>query len=391
MKAYVVDSAAVRSNLQILKDRAGSAVLWAVLKGDGYGLGLVQMAAICREAGVTHFAVTEVSEVSRLRAGGFQDCDILMLRPTADAQELTQLLNLGAILTVSSQNDAAVLNGVAETLGVQAQVHIKIDTGMGRYGFLPEDMDHLLPIFKYMPGLHVTGIYTHLHSAFCNQKATIAQAEAFQGVLDKLHAEGCGTGMAHMLNSAGLLKYPEYAMDGVRVGSAILGRVSVRGNWGLARIGECQATVEELRWLPKGHSCGYGAGWTAKKPTRVAVFSVGWYHGFGVEMGNDLFRFHDCLRGVLRGGRWCGFRAPSGSHRGGRGQIVRPGLLRNLKQMVFKKHIYVTVNGKKCRVLGHIGMLHTCVDVTNLQCAVGDTAVFDIKPLLLKGIEVVYR
>ena len=169
--------------------------------------------------------------------------------------------------------------------------------------------------------------------------------------------------MAHMLNSAGLLKYPEYAMDGVRVGSAILGRVSVRGNWGLVRIGECQATVEELRWLPKGHSCGYGAGWTAKKPTRVAVFSVGWYHGFGVEMGNDLFRFRDCLRGILR----------------------------NLKQMIFKKHLYVTVNGKKCRVLGHIGMLHTCVDVTKLQCAVGDTAIFDIKPLLLKGIEVVYR
>ena len=169
--------------------------------------------------------------------------------------------------------------------------------------------------------------------------------------------------MAHMLNSAGLLKYPEYAMDGVRVGSAILGRVSVRGSWGLVRVGECQATIEELRWLPKGHSCGYGAGWTAKKPTRVAVFSVGWYHGFGVEMGNDLFRFRDCLRGVLR----------------------------NLKQMVFKKHIYVTVNGKKCRVLGHIGMLHTCVDVTKLPCAIGDTAVFDIKPLLLKGIEVVYR
>ena len=83
----------------------------------------------------------------------------------------------------------------------------------------------------------------------------------------------------------------------------------------------------------------------------------------GVEMGNDLFRFRDCLRGVLR----------------------------NLKQMVFKKHLYVTVNGKKCRVLGHIGMLHTCVDVTKLPCAVGDTAVFEIKPLLLKGIEVVYR
>ena len=190
MKAYVVDSAAVRSNLQQLQTRAGSAVLWAVLKGDGYGLGLLPMAAICREAGVTHFAVTEVSEVSRLRAGGFADASILMLRPTSEQDELRQLLQLGASLTVSSQNDAAVLNGVAQELGVQAEVHVKIDTGMGRYGFLPDELDQLLPIFRYMPGLHVTGIYTHLHSAFCSQKATIAQAEAFQGVLDQLHAAG---------------------------------------------------------------------------------------------------------------------------------------------------------------------------------------------------------
>ena len=91
MKAYVVDSAAVRSNLQQLQTRAGSAVLWAVLKGDGYGLGLLPMAAICREAGVTHFAVTEVSEVSRLRAGGFADASILMLRPTSEQDELRQL------------------------------------------------------------------------------------------------------------------------------------------------------------------------------------------------------------------------------------------------------------------------------------------------------------
>ena len=363
MKRYLVERELIQNNIQVLQKKAGSAVIWAVLKGNGYGLGLLPMAETCRAAGLDRFAVTEIAEARALREGGFETEPILMLQPTADADEITALLPLHVIFTISSTEDASVLAGLAAQAGVTAEAHIKIDTGMGRYGFLPDELDQLLPIFKYMPGLHVTGIYTHLHSAFCNQKATIAQAEAFQGVLDKLHAEGCDTGMAHMLNSAGLLKYPEYAMDGVRVGSAILGRVSVRGNWGLARIGECQATVEELRWLPKGHSCGYGAGWTAKKPTRVAVFSVGWYHGFGVEMGNDLFRFRDCLRGVLR----------------------------NLKQMVFKKHIYVTVNGKKCRVLGHIGMLHTCVDVTKLPCAVGDTAVFDIMPLLLKGIEVVYR
>ena len=344
MKAYVVDSAAVRSNLQILKDRAGSAVLWAVLKGDGYGLGLVQMAAICREAGVTHFAVTEVSEVSRLRAGGFQDCDILMLRPTADAQELTQLLNLGAILTVSSQNDAAVLNGVAEKLGMQAQVHIKIDTGMGRYGFLPEEMDKILSVYSYMDHISVTGIYTHLHSAFCNKKQTLQQADTFQGILKAITSAGLETGLAHISNSAALLRFPELTMGGVR-------------------IGYCEATVEELRWLPKGHTCGYGAAWTARRPTRVAVLSVGWYHGFGCEMGNDIFRPRDCLRKIFSG----------------------------LKGLIIHRSIYVTVNGKRCRVLGHIGMLHTVCDVTSISCSLGDKAVVNINPLMLKGMDVVWR
>lgn len=363
MKAYVVEKEALSHNIELLQKMANGVPIWAVLKGNGYGIGVLPLARHLAEAGIDHFCVTEVREAELLRENGFEDDSILMLRSTGDPAELNRLMDLRVILTIGSWETACAINAIAAERADVVEAHLKIDTGMGRYGFLPDELDQLLPIFRYMPGLHVTGIYTHLHSAFCSQKATIAQAEAFQGVLDQLHAAGCETGMAHMLNSAGLLKYPQYAMDGVRVGSAILGRVSVRGNFGLTRIGECQATVEELRWLPKGHSCGYGAGWTAKKPTRVAVFSVGWYHGFGVEMGNDLFRFRDCLRGVLR----------------------------NLRQMIFKKHITVTVNGKKCRVLGHIGMLHTCVDVTNVPCAVGDPAVFDLKPLLLKGIEVVYR
>lgn len=363
MKAYVVEKEALSHNIELLQKMANGVPIWAVLKGNGYGIGVLPLARHLAEAGIDHFCVTEVREAELLRENGFEDDSILMLRSTGDPAELNRLMDLRVILTIGSWETACAINAIAAERADVVEAHLKIDTGMGRYGFLPDELDQLLPIFRYMPGLHVTGIYTHLHSAFCSQKATIAQAEAFQGVLDQLHAADCETGMAHMLNSAGLLKYPQYAMDGVRVGSAILGRVSVHGNFGLTRIGECQATVEELRWLPKGHSCGYGAGWTAKKPTRVAVFSVGWYHGFGVEMGNDLFRFRDCLRGVLR----------------------------NLRQMIFKKHITVTVNGKKCRVLGHIGMLHTCVDVTNVPCAVGDPAVFDLKPLLLKGIEVVYR
>ena len=361
MKAYVVDSAAVRSNLQQLQTRAGSAVLWAVLKGDGYGLGLLPMAAICREAGVTHFAVTEVSEVSRLRAGGFADASILMLRPTSEQDELRQLLQLGAILTVSSQNDAAVLNGVAQELGVQAEVHVKIDTGMGRYGFLPEEMEKITPVYHYMDTIHVTGIYTHLHSAFCDKKATKAQIESFSRVLAALREAGIEPGMAHILNSSGVLHFSGAAMDAVRVGSALLGRV--HGGHGLKRVGYCETQVEELKWLPKGHTTGYGAGWKAKRPTRVAILPVGWYNGFGCEMGNDLFRFRDCLRRIAA----------------------------SLRVMLFGKAYYVTINGKRCKVLGHIGMLHTAADVSGIQCSLGDMARVEINPLMQKGMDVEWR
>ena len=174
---------------------------------------------------------------------------------------------------------------------------------------------------------------------------------------------GYETGETHICNSAGILRFPEYKLGGVRIGSAILGRLSFKGSYGLRRVGYCQARVDEVRWLPKGHTCGYGAGWKARHPTRIAVLPVGWYHGFGCEMGRDLFRPRDQLRAAASA----------------------------IKGLVFKKAYYVTLNGKRCRVLGHIGMLHTVVDVTNVPCAVGDTAIFDINPIMCKGMPVVFQ
>ena len=125
-----------------------------------------------------------------------------------------------------------------------------------------------------------------------------------------------------------------------------------------------EATVDELRWLPKGHTCGYGAGWKAKKPTRIAVLPVGWYNGFGCQMGNDLTRRRDSLRGVLS----------------------------NLKQLIFGRKGYTVLLGtKRCKVLGHIGMLHTVIDVTDINCKLGDKAIFDVNPLLLKGVDVIFQ
>ena len=363
MKAYVVEKEALSHNIELLQKMANGVPIWAVLKGNGYGLGLSPMAAVCRGAGITRFAVTEVSDVRALREAGFEREEILMLRATCAGDELRELLDLNAIITISSQDDATVLNGIAAQKGVVANTHIKIDTGMGRYGFLPTEIDKILPVYAYMDSIAVSGIYTHLHSAFCNKKQTLAQAEAFRGVVSAISAAGYETGAAHICNSAGFLRFPELKMDGVRLGSAILGRLSFKGSYGLKRIGWCEATVDELRWLPKGHTCGYGAAWKARRPTRIAVLPVGWYNGFGCDMGHDIFRFRDGLRQVLSG----------------------------LRTMLTHKAIYVTVNGQRCRVLGHIGMLHTVCDVTHIQCGLGDKAVININPLMLKGMDVIFK
>ena len=361
MKAYIVEKEAVLHNLDVLQEKADGVPVWAVLKGNGYGLGVKPMAELCLQAGTRRFAVTEPEEAAVLRevCPGAQ---ILMLRPTIDPEELNRLLELDVIATVGSGEEAAALNALAAKRDMVAECHVKVDTGMGRYGFLPDELEKILSVYRYNDHIAVSGIYTHFHTAFGKEKCTLAQAEAFKAVLQAIEEAGFEPGTPHCCNSAAFLRWPDLKMGGVRVGSAILGRVLTKSK--LRRVGWCEATVDEVRWLPAGHTCGYGAAWKAKRPTRIAVLSVGWYHGFTTEHGNDIFRFRDCLRTVLGA----------------------------VKRMIFKKKLYVTINGKRCPVLGHVGMLHTVCDVTSLGgCKLGDKATLEINPLHVRGMEIEYR
>ena len=271
MRTYVVEREALASNIRTIKERAGGVPVWAVLKGDGYGLGIVEMAGLLKEQGILRYCVTEVSEAKALRDAGFVQEPILMLQPTVDRQVLEQLLDLNVICTVSSRDDAVVLNGIAGERGTVAEAHVKIDTGMGRYGFLPKEMDKILSIYEYMDGIAVSGIYTHFSSAFLSEKKTREQFEQFHYVVDQIAVKGFETGEPHCCNSAAFFHWPDMYMGGVRIGSAWLGRMSDRGNFGLRRVGYCESQVEEIRWLPKGATTGYAGAWKAKKPTRLAM------------------------------------------------------------------------------------------------------------------------
>ncbi len=363
MKAYIVDKTQLAENLEKLQKHAGQVPIWGVLKGNGYGLGCVPMARLLAAHGIERFCVTEVREATALREAGFTDNPILMLRQTQDPEEINAMLDMNIIFTVGSLQAAIVLGGIAAERSTMAEVHLKVDTGMGRYGFLPEQVDQAIRVYEYQKNIVVEGIYTHFHSAFCSERATREQFRQFRQVVSEIQSAGYETGMVHCCNSSAFLRYPEMHCDAVRLGSALLGRITGPNRLGLKRIGYVEADVEELRWLPADSTVGYGAAYKTKRPTQVAVLGVGWYHGFGTENGHDLFRARDCLRAIAH----------------------------SLRILFTKKALYVELGARRCRVLGRIGMVHTVVDVTDAEVKVGDRAILSINPLVQKGMKILYR
>ncbi len=353
MKTLVVERSKIRENLETVKEQAGKAQVIAVLKANAYGLGMLEMAGLCREAGIRRFAVTEPEDAMRLRDWGFGEEEILVLRSTANEDEIKKILQAGATATVGSYDAALALNGLAESQGMMCDVHVKVDTGMGRYGFLPTEIDRILSVFRYLTNLNVTGTYTHYANAFKSAKKTQEQLDAFNAVVEKIRVAGFEPGMLHASNSEAMFGCKMPNLDAVRIGSALGGRVIAKGDHGLQRTGKLQSQITEVRWLPTGAPVGYGSAFITKHPTRVAVIPVGSADGYMLEKTRTSARFRDCIRAACS----------------------------SLLSIIRKKKYYVLVNGKRAPVIGHVGVNHTTVDVTDIECAPGTTVLLDAAPL----------
>ena len=204
MRKLVIDRAAIKNNLTVIKDRAAGAAIYGVLTGDGQGVGTAALAQLLRDEGIGRFAVSEVSEAEALRQAGFVDEEILMLRATTDREELERLVDLNVVCTVSSVDTGMALNALAGNRSTVAEAHIQVDTGLGFGGFLISEPEKILLAYRSLPNVALSGIYTQLHAVTGKSQEVDGQLKQFQQVLEAIHQAGFETGTVHAAGSFAL-------------------------------------------------------------------------------------------------------------------------------------------------------------------------------------------
>lgn len=356
--AYVIDTAALRGNVERLRQEMGSRRVYAVVKGDGYGLGLSQYSRFLISCGVERFAVSEPQEAQTLRLEGF-DGEILMLRSTGDLRELKQLLRAGVVCTVGSMQAYEQLAKMAQMLGCCAEAHLYIDSGMGREGFSPRERDKMAALCRQQGSVHIAGLYTHFPAPAGPERGTRRRFEAFMQAADALKAAGW-QGIVHCAASCAALRFADMRLDAVRLGSALLGRVACAEGaaLGLRPVGYIDARIAAIRPVAAGQTLGYGLAWRAREDKKVAVLNVGYYHGVDTDHGSEPVCTGDWLRSVIR----------------------------PVRQWLRRQRPSALVRGKPAPVLGRVAMQNTMLDVTGCDCAVGDRAILLCSPLMVRHL-----
>jgi len=354
MKRLIVEKDKLLNNIDCIKKMTTSTII-AVLKGNGYGLGIIEFGQFLLENGISFFAVSEIEEAITLRNNGFVN-NILLLTSTSIEEEAELIANYNVIPTIGSVNSAAVFNEVGKKLGRVIDVHLKIDTGFGRFGFLYNKISESFELLKSFENISIMGTYSHLSFSFAKKpKAVHLQLEKFLKCVEELNNNGIQTGIHHIANSCAFLRFESTHLDAVRIGSAFLGRVPIDNKYGLKKVGYMHSKIMELKELPKGHFIGYANTFKTSRATRIGIVPIGYKDGFGVEKTRDTFRFIDVLRYLYH----------------------------DLK--LFRKSIFVVVNGNKAKILGRISMYNIIIDLTDIQAEIGDDVIVEINPVLIES------
>ena len=270
-----IDLGAVRDNARRLLDVLDGAELWAVVKANGYGHGAIDVGRAALEAGATALCVATVDEGLELRRE-LPDARIVIMGPPNDPREVAAARDARLELVVSSGE-----------IPDEIPVHLKLDTGMGRWGLaeLPE------------PPANVVGLMTHLATSDSDPAFAREQIERFRDT-----TEPYAHLTRHVANSGAALRLPEARFDAARCGIAVLGISPFESDPaedGLRPALSWRSRLAQVKLLQPGESTGYGRTFIAERPTWIGIVPVGYEDGFRRDMtGTEVLVDGDRRRAI---------------------------------------------------------------------------------------------
>lgn len=295
-----IDVDDIRWNLEQVRSCLQEGVrLIAVLKANAYGHGAPEVARILYQQGVDFFAVSYLKEALALRRSGLRG-SILLLTPLINEEQVQEAVENHVTLSITSLQEAELIDRVSRSLKRMAVVHLKIDTGLGRFGMNAEQALQCCEALKRNSNIYIEGIYTHMaEGAARNARYTRNQFRQFRKAIDTLQEQGYHIPLCHCANSAVLLNYPDMQLDAVRVGTLLSGQHPV-GKIGrrleLRDPYRFKCRIISVRNAAKGSYLGYNRTYRLKHPAKIAVLPVGYHDGLALAVDNRPSGLIDLLK-----------------------------------------------------------------------------------------------
>ncbi|EES91272.1 alanine racemase [Clostridium botulinum C] len=272
------------SNMKEIKKISSSKKIIGIVKADAYGHGALDVAPTLIENGATGLAVAVINEGVELRRSGIE-CPIMVLGFTAPTL-IDTLLRHDIEQTVFSLEYAKQLSEVAEKMHKKIKIHIAVDTGMGRIGFLPnkESVQDVKKISK-LPNVEIKGIFTHFSTADeSNKEYTYYQLKKFNEFYDELKKENVNIETRHIANSAAIMELSETQFEGVRPGIILYGYYPSdevdKSKLKLKPVMELKTNIVHIKKISSGQYISYGRKFKTERESIIATLPVGYADGY---------------------------------------------------------------------------------------------------------------
>lgn len=280
----------LKHNVDEIKSKLNKkTMLCAVVKANAYGHGIEDVAKDLVSQGVDYLAVAFIDEAVEIRNLGITDTPIIILGNVPE-DTASMLVEYNITAAVYNKETAKNISAEAQKQNKTAKVHLKIDTGMSRLGFMPND-DSLADIeyISKLPNIEIEGVFTHFACSDTEDAdMTLEQFKKFCNFAELLEQRGIKIPIRHCCNSAAIIKFPHMHLDMVRAGIILYGMYPSEIDYdiNLKPLMKLKTSVINIKTLEAGETISYGATYKVTKPTKVATIAIGYADGYSRLLSN---------------------------------------------------------------------------------------------------------